>query len=85
MEDAAHVIMQCPGTQHLRSIMFDELELYQDIKDVFANNDTEVMLICMGKCPNDNFNNVMVKLWCIAGRHINGIYKYVLNQRTGVG
>ena len=85
VEDASHVIMQCPGTQQLRNDMFEELESFQDIREVFTVNDRDVMLICLGKCPNDNFNNVFVKLWCISGRHINGTYKYVLNQRKGVG
>ena len=85
VEDASHVIMQCPGTQQLRYDIFEELESHQGIKDVFVSNKNDVMLICLGKCPDDNYNNGMVKLWCISSRHINGIYKYILKQRKAVG
>ena len=45
----------------------------------------EVMPPCLGKFPNDCNLDTMEQLWLISGRHINGIYKYVLNQRQGVG
>ena len=85
IEDGPHIIMQCPGTQHLRNDMFEELESSEDIRNVFAINENDVMLVCLGKCPNGILDNVMVNLWCISGRHINQIYKYVLSQRRGIG
>ena len=48
-------------------------------------NANEVMLICLGKCPDDNYSDVMVNLWWISGKHINNMYRYVLNQRRGIG
>ena len=85
LEDAFHIIMQCPGTQHLRTEMFNELESDASIKDVLNANVDDVMFICLGKCPVEYDSDVFIRLWCISGRHINCIYKYVLNQRTGVG
>ena len=85
IEDPYHIIMQCPGTQNLRNVMFNELESDPSIKDILNDNANEIMLVCMGKCPNNAIDTVMEKLWCIAGCHINGIYKFVLNQRKGVG
>ena len=85
LENAYHIIMQCPGTQILRNFMIEELESYQDIRDVFNSSPDSVMLICLGKCPNGFLDHTMTKLWCISGRHIDGIYRYVINQRMGVG
>ena len=85
IEDPYHIIMQCPGTQPLRNSMFTELESDPNVKDILNDNANEVMLICMGKCPNNVSDIAIEKLWCIAGSHINGIYKFVLNQRKGVG
>ena len=85
VEDASHIIMQCPGTQHIRNDMFTELESHHDIRNVLRENANEVMLICMGKCPDDNYTDVMINLWCISGKHINDMYIYVLNQRRGIG
>ena len=85
VENATHFIMQCPGTQHLRNEMLTELESHHDIHNVLRDNANDVMLICLGKCPDDNYSEVMVKLWCISGRHINIMYRYVLNQRKGIG
>ena len=85
IEDPYHIIMQCPGTQPLRDEMFTELESDASIKDVLNANANEVMLVCLGKCPIVCDDATMEKLWCISGRHINIIYKYVLNQRKGVG
>ena len=85
LEDARHIIMQCPGTQHLRNEMFTELESDASIKNVLDTNVNDVFLTCLGKCPVEYDGDVYVRLWCISGRHINRIYKYVLNQRAGVG
>ena len=85
IEDSYHIVLQCPGTQNLRTDMFFELEADPNIKDVLNENQNDVMLVCMGKRPDDVIDSVMDKLWCISGSHINGIYKYVLNQRKGVG
>ena len=85
IEDTYHVIMQCPGTQPLRNEMFAELEYDPKIKEILNVYANEVMLVCLGKCPTEAIDESMVKLWCISGKHINGIYRYVLNQRKGVG
>ena len=84
-EDAFHIIMQCPGTQRLRNEMHAELTLYPDIVQVLNENEQDTMSIYLGKHPTDSCYDVMEKLWCITGKHISGIYKYVLNQRQGVG
>ena len=75
IEDPYHVIMQCPGTQPLRNEMFAELESDPKINEILNVNANEVMLVCLGKCPIEAIDATMVKLWCISGRHINGIYR----------
>ena len=85
VEDIFHITMQCPGRQQLRSEMFTECELYPDVNEVLKKYDQDTMSLCLGKCPTYCSYDVMERLWCITGKHISGIYEYVLDQRQGVG
>ena len=62
LEDAFHIIMQCPGTQHLRNEMFTKLESDASIKDVLNANVNNVLLIYLGKCPVEYDGDVYVRL-----------------------
>ena len=84
-EDIFHIIMQCPGTQPHRNAMYEELALYPDVDQVLKDYEQHNMYILLDKCPNDCRYDVMEKLWRIPGKHICIIYKFVLDQRQGVG
>ena len=77
--------MQCPDTQPLRNDMYEELALYPDVDQVLKDYEQNYMSISLGKCPNDCRLDVMEKLWRISGKHICSMYKFVLDQRQGVG
>ena len=85
LEDVFHVTMQCPGTQHLRNEMHAELALHPDIDQVLREHEQDTMSIYLGKYPAECDYNVMEKLWCITGRPISGLYKFVLSCRQGIG
>ena len=53
IEDILHVTMQCPGTQHLRDAMFDNLKEDPDINDALTMYDLETLMLCLGKYPKD--------------------------------
>ena len=36
IEDIFHITMQCPGTQQLRTAMFDEFEQYPDVREILT-------------------------------------------------
>ena len=80
IEDICHVIMQCPGTQHLRNAMSED----PDVNDALTMYKQETLYMCLGKCPKDLDWYTMEKLWCNSGKHISDMYKYVLSQRQGV-
>ena len=84
-EDIFHIVMQCPGTQPLRNDMYEELALNPDVVQVLNDYEQDYMSILLGKCPNDCRMDVMEKLWRISGKHICSMYKFVLDQRQGVG
>ena len=85
IEDTYHVMMQCPYTQLLRTRMFAELESDPSVRTTLRQNADETMIVCLGKRPQNTSDDVMEKLWCISGKHMSGIYEYVLQQRRGVG
>ena len=84
-EDISHVIMQCPGTQLLRNEMFAEIASCADADSVMREYAPETMSILLGKLPVGGRYEAFEKLWCISGKHICEIYKYVLAQRQGIG
>ena len=85
LEDVFHITMQCPGTQHLRNEMQAELAFHPDIDQILREHEQDTMSIYLGKYPAECDYNVMEKLWCITGRHISGLYKFVLSCRQGIG
>ena len=85
VEDIYHIVMQCPGTQHLRREMSNELDAEADVKAVLLRNAQDYLPICLGMHPKDCEDGIMERLWSITGKHICNIYRFVLNQRQGVG
>ena len=70
------MIMQCPSTQTMRNIMFDELcnahggQCQNVLK---AGND--IFLTLMGRQPNDVPAEVMIEFWLLAAKHIAAMYR----------
>ena len=85
IEDIFHVTMQCPGTHQLREAMFNDLKVDPEVEEVLTVYERETLKLCLGKYPDDCDWYTMEKLWCKSGKHISGIYRYVLSQRQGVG
>ena len=85
IEDIFHVTMQCPGIQHLRDAMLDDLKADPDINDALTIYERETLKLCLGKYPADYDWYTMEKLWCKSGKHISEMYRYVLRQRQGIG
>ena len=77
--------MQCPGTQLLHNEMFAEIASCADADSVMRECAPETMSILLGKLPVGGRYEAFEKLWCISGKHICEIYKYVLAQRQGIG
>ena len=48
-------------------------------------NGHEVLTICLGKCPYEFTVEEMEAFWLAAGSHIEGIYRFVLNQHKEIG
>ena len=65
--------------------MFIEIASCADADSVMREYALDTMSILLGKFPVGGRYEAFEKLWCISGRHICGIYKYVVAQRQGVG
>ena len=80
VENAIHIIMQCPANDHNRHIMQDEIH---DICPIIEPQD--YFDVILGKSINGwNFEQ-MTPIWETAATHVSRIYFDILRARQGVG
>ena len=82
IEDARHIILQCPYYDQERTEMFNELEMMCEVwANRIVNQGHDLLHVLLGKQP-DNFTfDEMLQVWLISGNHINKIYKSVCTGR----
>ena len=85
MDDARHLIMQCPELQDQRSAMFRELsELNGGMGDEILQAAPDTLVLLLGReVENEPISDQMVEFWSIAARHIADMYR--LKLRIGIG
>ena len=84
VDDAVHMVIQCPRLQPQRSAMFNE------INEILVNNglnqndlDENVFLNLMGR-PGVNIPaEIMEDIWICSARHIACMYRWKLKQGIG--
>ena len=82
LEDARHVILQCPFFSGQRVNMFSEIEDVCPIwKLSISYQGYDILHILLGKQPNNITFEEMLDVWLIAGKHISSIYRSVITGR----
>ena len=84
MDDAKHMIMQCPALQQFRNEMFNELTNIEDGSGrEILDSAVEVCHTLMGKIP-DVFTKRQMELFCsIVAKYVCDMYTF--KTRTGIG
>ena len=86
VDDANHLVMQCPSLQGMREQMFDEIrELPDGTGALMLDHCDDVFSILIGRQKEDFTIEQMEKIWMISGKYINDMYRLSLRRRKGVG
>ena len=82
LEDARHIIMQCPYFTEERTDMFNEIEHVSNTwADKISNQGYDILHVLLGKQPLDTTFEEMIHVWLISGKYINDIYRSVPTGR----
>ena len=83
VENARHVIMQCPLYNTKCTEMFNELEQSSKIwANNIINQGHDILHILLGKQPDGILLEEMVNILLISGKYICDIYKSVITGRV---
>ena len=84
LDDAKHMVLQCPMLQLKRTEMFIEIEALLMRYDYDVNHlDENIFLNLMGKPAADIPQDVMYDVWLISVRYIASMYRMKLRQGIG--
>ena len=85
VDDARHLIMQCPEMQGMRNVMFRELaDSGGGVGNVILEAAPDTLLLLLGKEMEDQpLTASMMEFWSVAARHIANMYRSKL--RMGIG
>ena len=84
VDDAKHMVMQCPHFQPKRTEMFNEIEALLMRPDYAINQmDENIFLSLMGKPAVNISQEVMCDIWLCSVRHISSMYRRKLRQGIG--
>ena len=82
LENARHIIMQCPFYSEERASMFMEIEGMCNIRnDKIRKQEYDIMHILLRKQPVDTTFEEMLQLWLISGKYISNIYRCIVTGR----
>ena len=86
IEDITHIIMQCPGYNDERILMFNEIyDECPNARGVFESNSGNILYYLLGRDIPTLDDNEMFSLWCISGKMITQMYRKATHDRIGVG
>ena len=84
LDDAKHMVLQCPMLQPKRTEMFIEIEALLMRYDYDVNHlDENIFLNLIGKPAADIPQDVMHNVWLISVRYIASMYRMKLRQGIG--
>ena len=76
IENARHLILQCPFYDLERASMFREIESTNDTWSSKINNQGyDAMHVLLGMQPDNTTFNEIIHIWLIAGSHISRMYQ----------
>ena len=85
-ETFRHLVMQCPGNERLKEIMFKEIAKVDMVLNERCMNNADQVFFLLLRKPIDGVNvDVMTGIWITAGYHLCNMYKSRIFHREGVG
>ena len=86
VEDLYYVIMQCPNNEaYMRDMLNSIVDIDETIRTEFENKPGEVFSWLIGKSIPNVCNELMLRVWLVAGEFISYKYSQICRERTGVG
>ena len=86
IDDANHLVMQCPALQVVKNQMFDEIRGIPDgTCALMLDHCDDVLSYLIGRQKVDFSIEQMVNIWKISGKYINVMYGMNLRSRKGIG
>ena len=83
LENARHLILQCPFYEVERANMFNEIETVNDTwRDKIRNQEYDVMHVLLGMQPENTTFDEMLHIWLTAGSRISKMYQSATIGRT---
>ena len=83
-DDANHMILQCPFSQHMRNAMFRELRSVSDGQGgEVLDSGNDLFLTLMGKIPADIPTNIMLDFWLVSAKYIADMYRNKIKRGIG--
>ena len=86
IEDANHIIMQCPSLNVIRTRMYAQiraLELSSNTQILSGINDMYALIL--GKVPTHLQHGICIDLLKIIAQNVHDMYRKVMTNREGIG
>ena len=81
MDDANHMVMQCPALQPQRTDVFNEInEISEGNGRFHFRIDEDIFITPMGRTCADIPHEIMLKIWTCSCRHIADMYRWKIKQ-----
>ena len=86
VEDAKHMILNCPGTRDLRNCMFGCIDEIVDGNNNYEQTPfVDRIHILLGATVDGLTLHQMVDIWLVSAFHIRIMYKQRVKSRKGIG
>ena len=83
LENARHLILQCPFYEIERANMFNEIESVNDTwREKISNQGYDILHVLLGMQPENTTFDEMLQIWLTAGGHISKMYQSATTGRT---
>ena len=83
LENARHLILQCPFYEIERADMFNEIESVNNTwRDKISNQGYDILHVLLGMQPENTTFDEMLQIWLTAGGHISKMYQSATTGRT---
>ena len=84
MDDANHLVMQCPSLQDKRNVMFHEISQIRDgYGRYLISSGADLLLTLLGKPHSNVPDEIMEEIWILSAEHISNMYRLKIKQGEG--
>ena len=84
MDDAFHLVMQCPKLQDKRNAIFSEIKnMSGGINLNTPNTEGGAFWVLVGRPAINISNDIMEVIWVRVARHVSNMYRWKMKQGVG--